>query len=296
MFNTPTPPTKGTLLEKHLQLAIRAHNGTSHSPERRGASYIASYSEELQKEMDEIKSIGGDPNEYREKYERLFVSWLSAKSNCLSTMIAGRSGFPVRRAEKANRTEQKRYTEFSELFGKVTARLRKNQRREAKAALDPVQDMTQKIERAEKTQELYKAGNKIIRSKISDVEKIEKLAGIGFSEKLAIECLTPDFCGRVGFPSYLLTNNLANIKRMHDRLVILKRRAAAETTETERPDGITVTENTEIDRLQIFFPGKPDDEKRTQLKKSGWRWSPSNGCWQRQLTNAARESMSKILG
>ena len=35
-------------------------------------------------------------------------------------------------------------------------------------------------------------------------------------------------------------------------------------------------------RARILFDGKPSQEVISDLKKSGWRWSPSNGAWQGQ--------------
>lgn len=55
-----------------------------------------------------------------------------------------------------------------------------------------------------------------------------------------------------------------------------------------------VVENTEIMRLQIIFDGKPEPEVRDILKKNGFRWSPKNSCWQRQLTNNARYSLNRV--
>lgn len=55
-----------------------------------------------------------------------------------------------------------------------------------------------------------------------------------------------------------------------------------------------VVENTEIMRLQIIFDGKPEPEVRSILKKNGFRWSPKNSCWQRQLTNNARYSLDRV--
>ena len=60
-------------------------------------------------------------------------------------------------------------------------------------------------------------------------------------------------------------------------------------------DGVEVRENGEAMRLQLKFPGKPDDKTRTLLKSNGFRWSPSQGSWQRQLTDNARYSAKRVL-
>jgi len=40
-------------------------------------------------------------------------------------------------------------------------------------------------------------------------------------------------------------------------------------------------------RLQLFFDEKPSAEQRTELKKHGFKWAPSQSAWQRQLTKNA---------
>lgn len=285
------------LLQDHYELCRRAHMGTSFVPEVRAKEYVRQYSEQLAEDMDRVKALGGDPADYRTRYERHFTAWMSAKSRCLSSMITGPSGFPTRRAEKANKSEHNRMNEFIEFREKYFARLERQQRREARAAIDPVEEMRGKIEKAEREQNAMKAANKIVRNrKLSDAEKIAQLALLlSWSEAQAAKVLQPDFCGRVGFPDYLLTNNLANIKRMHQRLSELESKAKAESKEVERPDGIRVVHNADIDRLQIFFPGKPAREMIEALKRRAFKWSPSNGCWQRQFTPNAIAAMREIL-
>ena len=47
----------------------------------------------------------------------------------------------------------------------------------------------------------------------------------------------------------------------------------------EGEDGTTVVENKDWGRYQISFPGKPDGETITMLKRNGFRWSPSTKTW-----------------
>jgi len=256
---------------------------------------VREYSEQLEADMAEVEKLGGDPADYRDRYEAKFSAWIAAKSRCFSSMITGPSKFPTRRAEKANNSEHNRYQEFDQFREKYIARLKRNQRREARAASDPAAEMRAQVEHAEKMQTAMVASNKILRSKKTDAEKSALLMEIGFSEKVATELLTPDWLKRTGFPSYKLSNNNANIHRMRERLAELEKKATAETKETERPDGIRIVENTDDDRLQIFFPGKPAPEMITTLKSRAFKWSPSRGCWQRQLTENARYALKQIL-
>ena len=56
-----------------------------------------------------------------------------------------------------------------------------------------------------------------------------------------------------------------------------------------------VIQNEEMNRLQLLFDGKPDEKKRRILKKNGFKWSPKNNTWQRQLTNNALYSAKLII-
>ena len=42
--------------------------------------------------------------------------------------------------------------------------------------------------------------------------------------------------------------------------------------------------NREENRVQIIFDGKPDADVRAALKQNSFRWAPSQGAWQRMLT------------
>lgn len=59
-------------------------------------------------------------------------------------------------------------------------------------------------------------------------------------------------------------------------------------------DLFKVVENAEIMRLQIFFDEKPDADIRAILKSNGFKWAPSNGAWQRQLTVNARYALERV--
>jgi hypothetical protein len=51
-----------------------------------------------------------------------------------------------------------------------------------------------------------------------------------------------------------------------------------------------------IDRVQIKHDTKPEKAIIDNLKHSGFRWSPSNTAWQRQITPAALYSVQKVTG
>lgn len=72
------------------------------------------------------------------------------------------------------------------------------------------------------------------------------------------------------------------------------RQAAHEAAEDH--DGFQIVRNAEQNRLQIIFDGKPDEATRSALKSNGFRWSPRNNAWQRQLTDNAERAARRSLG
>lgn len=121
-----------------------------------------------------------------------------------------------------------------------------------------------------------------------------------------------DFIKRNGWGGFNLTNSSAEIRRTQSRIDELNKvkagaeaakanpEAAAQATAAKYPkvDGVEAQENAEQMRVQLRFPGKPDEATRTLLKSHGFRWSPSQGAWQRQLTGngtyAARQVMETL--
>ena len=155
--------------------------------------------------------------------------------------------------------------------------------------------LKEKIAKLTKMQDTFKACNKIVkRKKGTQEEKIAELAKIdGVSFDNASKLFTPDFAGRIGIASYVLTNNNANIRTAKQRLEKLQRESTHKTTEITI-NGIRLVDNVEDNRLQMFFDGKPSDEIRTKLKSNGFRWSRYVGCWQRHRSNRATYAAKDI--
>ena len=91
------------------------------------------------------------------------------------------------------------------------------------------------------------------------------------------------------FASYDLTNNNSQIKRLEQKLAEVSR--GFEGWEFE---GGYAEANTEMNRLQLFFDVKPNEQQRVQLKQGGFKWAPSQDAWQRQLTDNAIYSAGRI--
>lgn len=59
--------------------------------------------------------------------------------------------------------------------------------------------------------------------------------------------------------------------------------------------GVSIVQNTVLDRIQIVFEGRPDPEVRDILKGEAFRWSPREGAWQRKNTNNGVQAAYRIL-
>ena len=60
-------------------------------------------------------------------------------------------------------------------------------------------------------------------------------------------------------------------------------------------DGGQIVRNIDLNRLQILFDAIPDADTRAALKQNGFRWSPKNQAWQRQLTDNAERAAHQVL-
>lgn len=156
--------------------------------------------------------------------------------------------------------------------------------------------LQEQIDKAEALQARMTAANKAIRKNDRTA-----LAEQGFSESRIDDLFKPDFCGRIGFASYELTNNGANIRRMKQRIEQLRAEHQRRTVDQspalaiKTPHGVEIVENADLNRLQLFFPSKPADAVRSSLKAAGFRWSPTAGAWQRQLNESARWAAKRGL-
>lgn len=260
--------------------------GTSFSPDKRGADFIASSSAEL------AEDLAGMPEEQREAYqagyERHIRAWLVAKGNCMSSMITGPANFPIRRAEKANRAEHARMEEFTQWRDKELKRIRKAN----EPQVDPLEAARKRLATRKEAHEIMKTANAIVRKGGG----VPELMAAGISEKLATEIMQPNRFGGNTF-TFELKNNLAEIKRWEARVAELEAKAAKVGSNREMQlDGCRVVLNYDIDRVQIVHDAKPTPDVISALKSGGFRWSPREKAWQRQLTTAGLIAAARVTG
>lgn len=306
---TPETPKALAGLENDISKAeaSRAHNATSFDPEKRGALDVVDYVQTLTGQYEDLQKLATTPEKqaildeefsrYRAGYQGRYRAVLQAESRTMSPMITGPANFPVARNQKRLATVRNRWDDLQEFERKALARIRNtiNPTVFKGTSEKTIDEMGTRLEELKKQQATMKEANRIIRSK-NDVTR--RLMALGMNEEAAATLQKPDFAGRVGFPDYSLTSINNKIKTLETRQAQTK--SKRETFESKGNETIQigdakVVKNYDENRLQLIYPGKPDQAVIADLKGRGFRWSPSNKAWQRILTPDAIYAASKIL-
>jgi hypothetical protein len=90
------------------------------------------------------------------------------------------------------------------------------------------------------------------------------------------------------YPSYSLSNNNAEIRRIKQRIAELEARNQEAPREAMQGNGYKVTENQEDNRIWFEFDEKPIPAICQIMKQHGFKWSPSRRAWVRMLNQAGR--------
>lgn len=210
-------------------------------------------------------------------------------TRCPSVMISGGGNFPVAKKEKqiaAWKKNAERYGYADSILSQIRyySAVVKFDDQEAlpvlKARLDELTAMQEKM----KAVNAYYRKNKTL----------DDCPDLLPEERKEIEELWErGICVGAPYPPYHLTNNNAAIKRVREHI---ERLESAKKSDIEvEHHGYTYKENGEAMRVQLIFPGKPDDDTRALLKSYGFRWSPRNGAWQRQLTDNGRRAARQLM-
>lgn len=284
------------LLSKYTEQAKRAHNWTSFDPEKRGENLIKEFSGQIEEDIKELQLSNIEPpviEEYKARYERLFSSWLYAKSNCFSVMITGAGNFPTRRHEKTQRSERKHYEVFQEWRIRAKkAIVRKSQ--PVKTFVSEIDRYKTELESLKRNHEKMKEGNKRISQAVRKGEDIS----LYLTKTFGIQPHMIEWTMKFGFG---LQNNNANIKRIEERIKALEQKnVMLEKSPITKYsfEGGEIVINYEIDRIQVFFNSRPTSEGLRQWKDKGlssFNWSPSVSAWQRKITPNAMYSLKRMF-
>lgn len=232
-----------------------------------------------------------------DRYARKLADNLNADSRinqmCPSVLITGSANFPVKKKERQNRAAESNHQEYQDIqkyLEKIRRLLYGNEIIKSKDKA--VQKLQEKLSLLEGKQEQMKAVNRYYR-------KHKRLDGCPDLSLEEIELLKEKMRSNYHYEdkpylSFELSNNNQNIHATKAKLEKLKAAKAEETIDYDT-SYFKAVENTEMMRLQLFFDGKPEEEIREAVKHHGFKWSPKNGCWQRQLTDNARYSLKCLI-
>ena len=161
-----------------------------------------------------------------------------------------------------------------------------------------------KIAELERLQESYKAANAKLRAAkitLDDPQHVEKLQALGLSDfltKEAISCNRYSFTGKdfIILPTWLLSNNNSNLKRYKERLkqmeLVAQRLESFEAISTDKGE---IVKNEEYNGIEVYFPGKPEQEIIDKLKSHGFKWSGRSKCWYHKYSDYALQAAQEII-
>lgn len=199
-----------------------------------------------------------------------------------SILIAGGGNFPVQKKHKQNAARDRNMGEYQHIRGlldKIRSTGTAGISADDKLA---VEKLEAKLEGLKADQEHMKAVNAYYR-KHKRLEGCPGLTDEGIA-KLRASMERDWRKDPVPYPSFHLSNNNANIRRVQQRIDDLKNRG--DFVGWEFPGGRAEINEGE-NRLQLFFDEKPTEERRRELKSNGFKWAPSQGAWQRRLNRNA---------
>lgn len=242
---------------------------------------------------------------YKDRYAKKLAFAINKQNSieamCPSVLISGPANFPVRKKEKQNRARENFWNEYGKLFSEDNYYYNKIRN----IILNKVvySDDAMAIEKLEaKIDSLTELQNKM-KEVNAYYKKHKTLEGceILTKEEMIDRLRTMEMFTYYGqpYPSFELTNNNQNIHRLKERLDNLKKlkeRANNETQQKyEQVDGVEISEDATDMRIRLKFNDIPDAETRTLLKHWGFKWSPSNSAWQRQLTTNGIWATKKVI-
>jgi hypothetical protein len=292
------------------ELARAAYSGVSFTPEKRAQQVQDGYNATLQSDLanlqklivnkpEMVATLAAEFERYRQGYRDRYLKKLASDSRCMSWMITGRANFPVRQMEKRNNIAHKRLTELLEFRKRALAVIRKTLCPELRPIMsgdsDAVERLKEKIEAAEKLQAEMKAVNAAHKAFLKNPASLDASL-LSDALKAKIRAYKPQYSWEPHpIAPFEMTNNNANIRRMKGRLVEVGRNQAIEATEAEG-EHARMEDCPADNRVRLFFPGKPSPEVRDRLKASGFRWTPTLGCWQAYRHEHTRQAALREVG
>lgn len=291
------------------ETAYRAYTWNSMSPERRARQEQADYLGELYSiwtsflpmaTTDEKRAqLAAHVERYRERLRRHWLVLLAARSRVANPMVTGPAKFPTRRNEKALNSEDRRREEYLEWRKRARHAI-------ARDLAPPPPTPAEELRKLEAQRDRMKAINAEYRKRKGDIDAMALPADV-LTDRLretikgakAAHSYSWPF---VPFEGFQLTSVNGKIKRLQESIAReAKRSAVAEALKNETPrevlaGDVRIVDNVAEDRVQLFYPSKPDEATRARLKSNGFRWAPSSGAWQAYRTGHTVFRIRQLFG
>ena len=281
-------------------MAARAKSMMSFNDYKKGSA-----TNEYRKLIDEASTIAEQQKTkvdsmYHEKidyYFHLYARKLAQNLNgfheigtrCPSVLITGAGNFPVKKKEKqmnAYRKNAQEYEEIQEILYKIKGIGMGGISSDNPKAMEKLKE---KLFTLEQNQEQMKQVNAYYKKH----KTLEGCSLLSEAEKKRLTSyIEKDYnAEKRPYNSFTLTNNNAKIKHTKQRIAELEKKDFLKGWKFESGKVIA---NKEVNRLQIVFDEKPEEELRAKLKLNGFKWSPSQKAWQRLLNQNAVRAVKRI--
>lgn len=266
------------------QDARRAKENMSFSSYKEGSAtdefntHIANITAEVNQAKAKVSEEGKQRlDALLQRYTSQYAQWINRYNangaKHVSVMIAGPSNYDLKAHNRFMDRESKlwkEYDEFKDISYKISAIVDGDKIIKSN---DPsaIEKLQEKLTKAQEEHARYKDHNAKARKE-----------------------------GTEALPAYVLANSNGRMKAIKERITHLERLAKLETTVQEVESeiveikGIQIVDNVQLNRLQIIFNGKPSADIRNDLKKNGFKWSPTNTAWQR-FRSATSTAIAKQL-
>ena len=289
--------------EINEDMAARAKSMMSFNDYKKGSA-----TNEYRKLIDEASTIAEQQKSkvdsmYHEKidyYFHLYARKLAQNLNgfheigtrCPSVLITGAGNFPVSKKEKqmnAYRKNAQEYEEIQEILYKIKGIGMGGISSDNPKAMEKLKE---KLFTLEQNQEQMKQVNAYYKKH----KTLEGCSLLSESEKKRLTSyIEKDYnAEKRPYNSFTLTNNNAKIKHTKQRIAELEKRDSLDFLNGWKFESGEVIANKEVNRLQIVFDEKPEEELRAKLKLNGFKWSPSQKAWQRLLNQNAVRAVKRI--
>lgn len=279
--------------------ATNEYNGYLVAFEQNVNELLEKYPENLNEEALQLIEY------YKDKYSKRLAFAIN-KSNsieamCPNIMICGAGNFPVRKKEKQNRARENFWNEYGKLFDEDNYYYKKirniilNKVIYSDDAM-AIEKLEAKIDKLKELQEKMKAVNAYYKKNktLKDCEFLTEDEAVKILNDIQYHSWYP-----VPYALFELTNNNQNIHRLEQRLESLKKLKQRASEENENKyiqiDGLQVVEDATDMRIRLIFDEIPNEKVRELVKHWGFKWSPKNNAWQRQLTNNGIYAAKRVL-